>query len=335
MKAISPKTRSSNSHAHSLKPFFNKTGEGTFFSNAKEKEQPFFSPSFIQPKLTIGQPNDKYEQEADVMADKVMSMDSTTGNRPTNPIPAIQTKCTACEAEEGLRTKLDIQKLDHTPDTGYRYTLPSAVTRSVVEIQGVVGSTPDGIYGVDTKTAVERYQTRLAAIGFYTGTVNGEWNTQTDVAHEAYATGPNTERQSYNCAGFAFKRYTFIGLPATRAIYAGMTNLNDCNDSCPAWHHKFWMWEFDINTEDSRNGATTPTTRDFHTIGGQTDGSGNGPSQVMSKDGGRPIIGPGAPMSFRPLAREPVVQTDGSRHPYYVWNVSNIDQECYCSENLP
>jgi len=228
-----------------------------------------------------------------------------------------------------------VQKLDHTADTGFRYSPPAGVTRSIIEIQAIVGTNPDGVYGINTKIAVERYQTRLAAIGLYTDTIDGKWGTNTDVAHEAYATGPGPERQSYNCAGFAFKRYTFIDLAPTNAIYAGMTQLSSCTDPCSPWYHKFWMWEFDIFTEDTVSGARTGTTHDFHTVGGQTDGSGAGPGQVMSKDGPRPIVGPGTPMSFKPLAREAVVQIDGSRHPSLVWNVSNIDQKCFCNQNLP
>jgi peptidoglycan hydrolase-like protein with peptidoglycan-binding domain len=51
----------------------------------------------VQPKLTIGQPNDQYEQEADRVANQVMSM----GDRPTQP--PIQRE-TAPEEEE-LQTK--------------------------------------------------------------------------------------------------------------------------------------------------------------------------------------------------------------------------------------
>jgi len=36
----------------------------------------------VQPKLTIGQPNDQYEQEADRMADQVMSMPDTATQQP-------------------------------------------------------------------------------------------------------------------------------------------------------------------------------------------------------------------------------------------------------------
>ncbi len=45
----------------------------------------------IQAKLTIGQPNDKYEQEADRIADRVMRMPDRA---------AIQRKCTDCEEEK-------------------------------------------------------------------------------------------------------------------------------------------------------------------------------------------------------------------------------------------
>jgi len=68
--------------------FFRKGGEGSFFSEAQP--QPFFRPPAIQriedekmglqtklgpiqAKLTIGQPGDRYEQEANQMADAVVN----------------------------------------------------------------------------------------------------------------------------------------------------------------------------------------------------------------------------------------------------------------------
>ena len=45
----------------------------------------------VQKKLTVGKPNDKYEQEADRVADKVVSM--------SGPGP-VQRKCADCEAED-------------------------------------------------------------------------------------------------------------------------------------------------------------------------------------------------------------------------------------------
>jgi len=62
---------------------------------------------FFQPKLTVNQPNDVYEQEADAMADKVMRMTNHEAVH-TNPAPlVVQKKCAACEAEEEVHRKED------------------------------------------------------------------------------------------------------------------------------------------------------------------------------------------------------------------------------------
>ncbi len=58
---------------------------------------------FFQPKLTISQPNDGFEQEADAMADKVMRMPDTSPGRGPFFKPsanAVQRKCQACEEED-------------------------------------------------------------------------------------------------------------------------------------------------------------------------------------------------------------------------------------------
>jgi Domain of unknown function (DUF4157) len=62
----------------------------------------FFKPT-IQTKLSINQPNDIYEQEADATADKVMLMpgSSADNNLFFKPaIAALQRKCAHCEEEE-------------------------------------------------------------------------------------------------------------------------------------------------------------------------------------------------------------------------------------------
>ena len=53
-------------------------------------------------KLTIGSPNDKYEREADAMADRIMRMpmNSASGKPLSSGGPTIQTKCAACAHEE-------------------------------------------------------------------------------------------------------------------------------------------------------------------------------------------------------------------------------------------
>ena len=73
----------------------------------------FFSPSTIQPKLTIGQPNDQYEQEADAMADQVVGqMDHSSSP------PAVQTKCPKCSQEESEQVSMkesDISEIQRKP----------------------------------------------------------------------------------------------------------------------------------------------------------------------------------------------------------------------------
>ncbi|MDP9076958.1 MAG: DUF4157 domain-containing protein [Bacteroidota bacterium] len=69
----------------------------------KQKQNPPANAAFFQPKLTINQPGDVYEQEADNMADKVMRMTdlSVKQNYFFKPVNnAAQRKCQACEEEE-------------------------------------------------------------------------------------------------------------------------------------------------------------------------------------------------------------------------------------------
>lgn len=58
--------------------------------------------AFFQPKLTVNEPGDMYEQEADAVADKVAGMpDAAAGGSYFNPSPLnVQRKCQHCEEEE-------------------------------------------------------------------------------------------------------------------------------------------------------------------------------------------------------------------------------------------
>ncbi len=111
----------------SAKPFFDKGGEGSFFSSGIQSEQPFFTKSGIQASMTVGQPNDPFEQEAEKVSRQVMgSFDSVTGIQRKlsslgvqtaiiQPMPVgahisrrvqrhstVQTKCDQCEQEEKM-----------------------------------------------------------------------------------------------------------------------------------------------------------------------------------------------------------------------------------------
>jgi len=118
-------------HSSLPRSFFTKGNSQDFFSR-KTSETPFFSKNYnsqtiIQTKLTIGQPNDKYEQEADAMADKVVHQlaapESLTKKETAvqaKPLaagitPLIQTKCTACEQEEKLQKKEEEDLVQESP----------------------------------------------------------------------------------------------------------------------------------------------------------------------------------------------------------------------------
>ncbi|RPD38918.1 DUF4157 domain-containing protein [Chitinophaga barathri] len=55
---------------------------------------------FFQPKLTVNEPGDTHEKEADAMADQVMRMPDLQSSFFGNATPGIQRKCAACEHEE-------------------------------------------------------------------------------------------------------------------------------------------------------------------------------------------------------------------------------------------
>jgi hypothetical protein len=55
--------------------------------------------AFFQPKLSINQPNDIYEQEADAVADKVVRVQNFSSKKKFFPSKVIQKKCAHCEEE--------------------------------------------------------------------------------------------------------------------------------------------------------------------------------------------------------------------------------------------
>ncbi|MEZ2336714.1 DUF4157 domain-containing protein [Mucilaginibacter sp. RCC_168] len=74
---------------------------------------------FFQPKLTVNQPNDIYEQEADTMAELVMSKNDQSDNtlffKPA-PRQVIQPKCSACEAKEEPHMEEEEAKEETSPE---------------------------------------------------------------------------------------------------------------------------------------------------------------------------------------------------------------------------
>ena len=80
-----------------------KTGGG-----ACTKCQSIPKPPVLQTKLTVGQPNDKYEQEADRVAEQIMRMpapESAGAVGVRSQPPQIQRKCAKCDDEQQLQMK--------------------------------------------------------------------------------------------------------------------------------------------------------------------------------------------------------------------------------------
>ncbi|SHE51896.1 eCIS core domain-containing protein [Pedobacter caeni] len=105
MKAAEAKSVATPAKANSS--FFNKGADHALLSDSTT-QTPFFRKQndnafFVQTKLTVGQPDDKYEQEADQTADKVLQRLATNeaGSTSVSPsiTPFVQTKCEACEKE--------------------------------------------------------------------------------------------------------------------------------------------------------------------------------------------------------------------------------------------
>lgn len=79
---------------------------GSIF-NGNENARPFFAPSLIQPKLTVNNPGDDWEKEADEIADKVLHAPGA-GHPSSFFTPAggsLYRKCAHCEEEEKKRVQ--------------------------------------------------------------------------------------------------------------------------------------------------------------------------------------------------------------------------------------
>ncbi len=83
----------------------------------------FFSAPFIQRKLTVNEPGDAYEQEADAVADKVMRMSDPSVSQPIGKvsISSLQRKCAACEEDDKMQRK-------ETSNTGGGMSAPPIVS---------------------------------------------------------------------------------------------------------------------------------------------------------------------------------------------------------------
>ncbi len=133
------------------------------------KATPFVvSKPVVQKKLSIGASDDKYEVEADRMADKVMGMSDTPVKTSKQTGALVQRKCSACKKEEGIQKKPlaesvtpMIQKSSQGSSTG---EASSALTQQIGSSKGN-GNTMD----TDTKNFMEsRFGTDFSQVAIHT-----------------------------------------------------------------------------------------------------------------------------------------------------------------------
>jgi hypothetical protein len=115
---------------------------------------------------------------------------------------------------------------------------------------------------------------------------------------------------TYNCAGLAWRTYDYRGdIDAERsAAAAGGAPGNKPGEV------KHWFWEYDLHLETD-SGLRGPEGHDFHTVAGVVDKAGKDPDDVYSKNGGRPVYGPGTGPSWKPAARDRATSNDPSETP--------------------
>jgi phage-related protein len=122
-------------------PFFSKGGDGAyFFQNNKP----------IQPKLAVGPSNDKYEAEADKVADKVVQRLGKPDTRAVGPgamgsssameagagiTPVVQRKCAECEHEEKLQKKEQDKDRELMPGTVQKKPIFESNARKEEQVQ--------------------------------------------------------------------------------------------------------------------------------------------------------------------------------------------------------
>lgn len=144
----------------------------------------------------------------------------------------------------------------------------------------------------------------------------------------------------YNCAGMATRTYRDIA-PTTAlydAIAANFTGTMSPVANCGPGSIKFWVWDYDISFVDDRGISQGAAHPDFHTVAGRMTARGTDPTDVYSKNGHRPVYGPGTGPSFRPPVREratisapseaPVDTPDG--HPVFKLR-NNMTEQISCA----
>jgi len=120
---------------------------------------------------------------------------------------------------------------------------------------------------------------------------------------------PTIDVETYNCYGLAMRTYEFIGDLHGEVIPTLKKQSIPELDAVPG-DLKLTLWTYDLHLEDSKGTKLSPTSNDFHIVGGLVQESGDASTNVYSKNGRRPVFGPGKANEFKPLTAGPVETND-------------------------
>ena len=137
MKSTANK-KDSSSTTHASNNYLNDDLSGNFSFQSYE-QSPHFSPYVIQAKMNIGQPNNKYEQEADAMADTVVQQklaDTTPHVSENNATDTLQLKPVEHEEELEDLEEQPIQKKDNPSPTDTSSNTTSSPSQLSTDVRG-------------------------------------------------------------------------------------------------------------------------------------------------------------------------------------------------------
>lgn len=110
-------------------------------------QETFFRPP-IQPKLTINEPGDEFEQEADAVADKVMRSELSAFPPTQKPFfmpPVIQRKCAHCAEEEKVQSKPSDGVYHSVSNSGNGQTLNGQAAEAIQRSRGKGEALPGSV----------------------------------------------------------------------------------------------------------------------------------------------------------------------------------------------
>lgn len=365
-------------------------------------------PIVLQAKLTVSTPGDKFEQEADHVADAVMAGNHSSaigqisqGAQPKlyrvalpasdvgdgTPLPesvlAVDTRDAEVQrsaTQEGATT-VSASKQSATVSPSFEQSLQQSTGSAAGQgLPSTTQSFMENRIGSDFSSVRVHHDTRANALAsginaraFTLGNniffAQSQYQPESRagqhlLAHElthvvqqsegrlsrkiqrntSCSNYPGYDRSrdltTYNCAGLATRTYRGISPPSRvyDAITANFIAPKSTAGNCDPGGVKFRLWRYNLHFEDHSGAAISAPVPDFHIVGGRADASGADPTKVYSKNGKRPVYGPGTGPSFKPPAREPATYSNPSETPYtdpqgrqYTKVRSNMTEEISCA----